>query len=61
MAVSLSHPEQDRTTGKLYNSVFVIAAAGTIIGTHRNVHVVPVAEAWAMPATTDIETLDIDT
>jgi hypothetical protein len=30
--------------GKLHNSVFVIAPNGTIIGTHRKVHVVRVGE-----------------
>jgi predicted amidohydrolase len=52
ITVFLSHPERDRDTAKLHNSVFVIAPDGTIIGTHRKVHVVPSAEAWATPATT---------
>ena len=47
VTVFLSHPERDRHTAKLYNTVFVIAADGTIIGTHRKVNVVPVAEAWS--------------
>jgi N-carbamoylputrescine amidase len=47
VTVFLSHPERDRRTGKLHNSVFVIAPDGTIIGTHRKVNVVPRAEAWA--------------
>ena len=49
ITVFLSHPERDRDTAKLHNSVFVIAPDGTIIGIHRKVHVVPVAEAWATP------------
>lgn len=52
ITVFLSHPERDRDTDKLYNTVFVIAADGTIIGTHRKVHVVPGAEAWASPGDT---------
>jgi 5-aminopentanamidase len=52
ITVFLSHPEQDRGTAKLHNTVFVIAANGAIIGMHQKVHVVPVAEAWATPATT---------
>lgn len=43
----LSHPERDGHTGKLYNTVFVIAADGAILGRHRKVNVVPGAEAWA--------------
>lgn len=31
----LSYPEQDRRSRKLYNSLFAIAADGTIVGTHR--------------------------
>ena len=31
----LSCPEQDRTSHKLYNSLFAIAANGTLVGTHR--------------------------
>ncbi|MFQ5859212.1 MAG: carbon-nitrogen hydrolase family protein [Anaerolineae bacterium] len=49
VTVFLSHPERDRHTDKLYNTVFVIAPDGTVIGTHRKVHVVPEAEAWASP------------
>jgi predicted amidohydrolase len=37
MMVFLSHPERDRDTAKLHNTVFVIAPCGTITGTHRKV------------------------
>ena len=49
VTVFLSYPEQDRYTAKLYNTVFVIAANGTIVGTHRKIHIVPVAEGWSSP------------
>jgi N-carbamoylputrescine amidase len=52
ITVFLSHPERDRHTDKLYNTVFVIAADGTIIGAQRKVHVIPGAEAWASPGDT---------
>ena len=31
----LSCPDRDRTSGKFYNSLFAIAADGTVIGSHR--------------------------
>ena len=50
VTVFLSHPERDRRTQKLYNSLFVIAPDGTIAGTHRKVHVLRVgAESWSSP------------
>ena len=50
VTVFLSHPERDRRTGKLYNSVFVLAPNGSIAGKHRKVHVLRVgAEAWSSP------------
>lgn len=46
----LSHPERDRETGKLHNSLFVIAPDGTILGVHRKVHTLRVgSEAWSSP------------
>lgn len=46
----LSHPERDRQSGRLYNSVFVIAPNGAIIGTHRKIHTLRVgSEAWSSP------------
>jgi 5-aminopentanamidase len=50
VAVFLSHPERDRQTGKLYNTVFVISADGTIVGKHRKIN--PLrggAESWSSP------------
>jgi predicted amidohydrolase len=43
----LGHPERDGRTGGLYNAVFVIAADGEILGTHRKISVIPGVEAWA--------------
>jgi predicted amidohydrolase len=46
----LSHPERDRQTGKLYNSVFVIAANGTIAGKHRKINTLRIgSESWSSP------------
>lgn len=46
----LSHPERDRESGKLYNSLFVIDAGGTILGAHRKIHTLRVgSEAWSTP------------
>ena len=48
----LSCPEQDRTSHKLYNSLFAIAADGTIVGSHRKIHTLRVgSEAWSTPGT----------
>lgn len=49
VTVFLSHPERNAQTGKLYNTVFVIAADGTLVGRHRKINVVPIAEAWSSP------------
>jgi predicted amidohydrolase len=50
VTVFLSHPERDPRTAKLHNSVFVIAADGTILGTHRKINTLRVsAEAWSSP------------
>ncbi|MGH8067511.1 MAG: carbon-nitrogen hydrolase family protein [Candidatus Entotheonellia bacterium] len=50
VTVFLSHPERDPQTAKLHNSVFVIAADGTILGTHRKINTLRVgAEAWSSP------------
>jgi N-carbamoylputrescine amidase len=35
VTVFLSYPERDPQTDRLYNTVFVIAADGTCLGTHR--------------------------
>ena len=50
MTVFLSHPERDRQTAKLHNSVFVIAPNGTILGHHRKINTLLVgAESWSSP------------
>jgi predicted amidohydrolase len=50
VTVFLSHPERDPRTAKLHNSVFVIAADGAILGTHRKINTLRVgAEAWSSP------------
>lgn len=50
VTVFLSHPERDRQTAKLYNSVFVIAANGAILGKHRKINTLRVgAESWSSP------------
>ena len=52
VTVVLSYPEQDRKSRKLYNSLFVIAANGTIAGTHRKINTLRVgSEAWSTPGT----------
>ncbi|HSL02175.1 MAG TPA: carbon-nitrogen hydrolase family protein [Nitrospiraceae bacterium] len=48
----LSCPEQDRKFRKFYNSLFAIAADGSIVGTHRKIHTLRVgSEAWSTPGT----------
>jgi predicted amidohydrolase len=50
ITVFLSHPEQDRRSKKLYNSVFVIAPDGTIAGPHRKINTLRVgSESWSSP------------
>ena len=50
MTVFLSHPEQDRRSKKLYNSVFVIMPNGAIAGTHRKINTLRVgSESWSSP------------
>lgn len=50
VTVFLSHPERDPQTAKLHNSVFVMAADGTILGTHRKINTLRVGdEAWSSP------------
>jgi predicted amidohydrolase len=46
----LSHPERDSQTGKLHNTVFVIAPDGKITGKHRKINTLRVgSEAWSSP------------
>lgn len=48
--VFLSHPERDRQSDKLYNTVFVIAADGTIRGKHRKINTLRGgSESWSSP------------
>jgi predicted amidohydrolase len=50
VTVFLSHPERDRRTDKLHNTVFVIAADGTIAGKHRKISTLRGgSEAWSSP------------
>jgi 5-aminopentanamidase len=50
VTVFLSHPERDPLTTKLHNSVFVIAADGTILGKHRKINTLRVgSESWSDP------------
>jgi predicted amidohydrolase len=46
----LSHPERDRKTDKLYNSVFVITPDGRIAEAHRKINTLRVgSESWSSP------------
>ena len=46
----LSHPERDRKTDTLYNSLFVITADNGIVGSHRKINTLRVgSEAWSSP------------
>jgi N-carbamoylputrescine amidase len=48
VTIFLGHLERDND-GQLYNTVFMIGTDGLIIGKHRKVRVVKVAEDWANP------------
>ncbi len=48
----LSHPERDRESGNLHNSLFVLAPDGAIAGTHRKINSLRVgSEGWSSPGT----------
>lgn len=50
VTVFLSHPERDHQSNKLYNTVFVIAPDGTILGKHRKINTLRVgSESWSTP------------
>jgi N-carbamoylputrescine amidase len=49
LTVFLGHVDRDSTTGKLYNTVFVIGPQGSLLGKHRKRTVVPGIESWASP------------
>ncbi|GKS59278.1 hypothetical protein YTPLAS18_28050 [Nitrospira sp.] len=46
----LSHPEQDRRSARLYNSLFVLTPDGTIAGVHRKINALRTgSESWSTP------------
>jgi omega-amidase len=50
VTVFLSHPERDQQSDKLHNTVFVIAANGSILGKHRKINTLRVGvESWSSP------------
>lgn len=50
VTVFLSHPERDPQSDKLHNTVFVIAADGTIAGKHRKINTLRTgSESWSSP------------
>lgn len=50
VTVFLSQAEKDPQTGKLYNTVFIIGADGTLLGKHRKIRTLKVAsEKWSTP------------
>lgn len=57
VTVFLSHPERDAQSGKCYNTLFVIAADGRIVGHHRKINALPGAEGWSSPGEVAIPVL----
>jgi 5-aminopentanamidase len=49
VASFVSHPERDATSGRLFNSLFVIGHDGRILGRQRKLHPTPGSERWASP------------
>jgi predicted amidohydrolase len=50
VTVFLSHPERDRLSSKLHNTVFVIASDGAILGKHRKINTLRTgSESWSSP------------
>ena len=47
VASFVSQPERDGTSGKLFNSLFVIGRNGQILGRHRKLNPTPGSEDWA--------------
>lgn len=46
----LSHPERDSSTGRLYNTVFVIGSDGKILGSQRKIRTLKHgSESWSSP------------
>ncbi|MGH7233806.1 MAG: carbon-nitrogen hydrolase family protein [Nitrospiraceae bacterium] len=50
VTVFLSHPERDRQSNKLHNTLFVIAPDGAILGKHRKINTLKIgSESWSSP------------
>jgi N-carbamoylputrescine amidase len=47
MTIFLCHPERDRQTGRLHNTLFAIDSDGKLAGKHRKINVLPGSESWA--------------
>jgi 5-aminopentanamidase len=43
----VSHPERDRESGRLFNSLFVIGRDGCLLGRQRKLRPTPISEGWA--------------
>jgi predicted amidohydrolase len=43
----VSHPERDSAGGRLFNSLFVIARDGRLLGRQRKLRPTPISEGWA--------------
>lgn len=52
LTMFLSHPERDRRSNRLHNSLFVLTPAGTVTVGHRKINTLRVgSEAWSTPGT----------
>ncbi|HSN03603.1 MAG TPA: carbon-nitrogen hydrolase family protein [Nitrospira sp.] len=52
LTLFLSHPERDRRTAQLHNSLFVITPEGIPAGAHRKINALRVgSESWSTPGT----------
>ena len=49
LALFLSLPERDATSGRVHNTVFLLGRDGTVTRVHRKCCVIPGAESWATP------------
>jgi predicted amidohydrolase len=50
VTVFLSHPERDCGSNRFHNTLFVIAADGSILGRHRKINTLKVgSESWSSP------------
>jgi predicted amidohydrolase len=45
----VGHPERDESSGRLYNTLFVIGRDGQILGRQRKLNPTPEAEDWSSP------------